>query len=81
MFLDFDNDGWPDLLLVNGHVYPEVDKYKLGSDYREPRLLFHNNGNGTFADITSSAGPGFRQTRSGRGSRWATCGMTAGYRR
>jgi enediyne biosynthesis protein E4 len=67
MFLDFDNDGWPDLLLVNGHVYPEVDKYKLGSDYQEPRLLFHNNGNGTFTDVSSSAGTAIRQTRSGRG--------------
>ena len=56
MFFDFDNDGWPDLLLVNGHVYPEVDKYHLGSDFKEPRLLYHNNGDGTFADISASAG-------------------------
>jgi hypothetical protein len=67
MFLDFDNDGWPDLLVVNGHVYPEVDKYKLGSDYQEPRLLFHNNGNGTFADVSGMAGPALREARSGRG--------------
>jgi hypothetical protein len=67
MFLDLDNDGWPDLLTVNGHVYPEVDAYKLGSEYREPRLLFRNNGNGTFTDISASAGPGFAARDSGRG--------------
>ncbi len=40
MFADVDNDGWPDLLVVNGHVYPEVDSAKLGSSYREPRFLY-----------------------------------------
>lgn len=67
MFVDVDNDGWVDLINVNGHVYPEVEKYKLGSDYREPRLLLRNNGNGKFTDITKSAGPGFQIRESGRG--------------
>jgi enediyne biosynthesis protein E4 len=67
MFLDFDNDGWPDLLLVNGHVYPEVDKQQLGSSYREPRILYHNNGNGTFTDISAEGGPGITAVLSGRG--------------
>ena len=67
MFLDFDNDGWPDLLLVNGHVYPEVDKNHLGSDYEEPRILYHNLGNGTFADISDGAGPGITARASSRG--------------
>jgi enediyne biosynthesis protein E4 len=67
MFLEYDNDGWPDLLLVNGHVYPEVDKYKLGNAYQEPRLLFHNNGNGTFSDASASSGAAISQPRSGRG--------------
>ncbi|HSB74221.1 MAG TPA: CRTAC1 family protein, partial [Terriglobales bacterium] len=67
MFFDFDNDTWPDLLVVNGHVYPEVDKYKLGSNYEEPRILYHNNGNGTFTDISESAGPGITEHWSGRG--------------
>jgi hypothetical protein len=67
MFLDVDNDGWPDLLLVNGHVYPEVDSQHLGSDYREPRILYHNKGNGTFEDISANAGPAITTAASGRG--------------
>jgi enediyne biosynthesis protein E4 len=67
MFLDFDNDGWPDLLLVNGHVYPEVDKQNLGSSYQEPRILYHNNGNGTFSDISAEAGSGITALHAGRG--------------
>ena len=67
MFLDFDNDGWPDLLLVNGHVYPEVDKQHLGSSYEEPRILYHNNGDKTFSDVSAESGPGITAARAGRG--------------
>jgi enediyne biosynthesis protein E4 len=67
MFFDFDNDGWPDLILANGHVYPEVDKFHLGSSYEEPRILYHNNGNGTFTDISDSAGAGITTASSSRG--------------
>jgi enediyne biosynthesis protein E4 len=67
MFIDVDNDSQLDLISVNGHVYPEVEKYKLGSEYREPRLLFRNTGNGKFVDITESAGSGFQIRESGRG--------------
>ena len=67
MFFDFDNDGWPDLLLVNGHVYPEVDKHHLGSNYQEPRVLYHNEGNGKFTDISDVAGSGITQAASSRG--------------
>jgi enediyne biosynthesis protein E4 len=66
-FVDVDNDGWPDLLLVNGHVYPEVSKQHLGSDYEEPRVLYHNLGNGKFEDISESSGPGITTVRSSRG--------------
>ncbi len=67
MFVDVDNDGWPDLLLVNGHVYPEVDSQHLGSNFREPKILYHNNGNGTFSDISASAGPAITAVSSARG--------------
>jgi hypothetical protein len=67
MFFDFDNDGWPDLLLVNGHVYPEVDSQHLGSNFQEPRILYHNNGDGTFTDVSAAAGPGINTPTSSRG--------------
>jgi len=67
MFFDFDNDGWPDIIQVNGHVYPEVDKFHLGLDYKETRLLYHNNGNGGFTDVTASAGTGITTPSSSRG--------------
>ena len=67
MFLDFDNDGWPDLLLVNGHVYPEVDSQHLGSNFQEPRILYHNNGDGKFTDISATSGPGINGAISSRG--------------
>jgi len=67
MFLDFDNDSWPDLLLVNGHVYPEVDSQHLGSNFQEPRILYHNNGDGKFTDISANSGPGITKAMSSRG--------------
>jgi hypothetical protein len=67
MFFDFDNDGWPDLILANGHVYPEVDSQHLGSSYKEPRILYRNNGDGTFSDISASAGSGITTPASSRG--------------
>ena len=67
MFFDFDNDGWPDLILANGHVYPEVDKQHLGSNYEEPKILYHNNGDGTFTDISSQAGSAINKPTSARG--------------
>ncbi|HVH69993.1 MAG TPA: CRTAC1 family protein, partial [Candidatus Dormibacteraeota bacterium] len=67
MFFDFDNDGWPDLLLVNGHVYPEVDALNLGIEYNEPKLLYHNSGNGTFTDVSKLAGSAFNTRSAARG--------------
>ena len=67
MFFDVDNDGWPDLLVVNGHVYPEVDKQHLGSNFQEPKILYRNKGDGTFADISAEAGSGITTATSARG--------------
>jgi len=67
MFLDVDNDGRPDILSVNGHVYPEVDSAHLGSSYREPRLLYWNSGDGKFKDISEQCGPGCTEPKSSRG--------------
>jgi enediyne biosynthesis protein E4 len=66
-FLDVDEDGWPDLVMANGHVYPEVDRSPIGETYRQKTLLYRNLGNGRFADITQSAGPGFAPKRPARG--------------
>ncbi len=65
--MDVDNDGWTDVLVANGHVYPEVDSAKLGSMYREPRLLYRNLGGGKFEDLSKRAGPGVTEARSSRG--------------
>ena len=66
-FVDVDNDGWKDLFYVNGHVYPEVDRYHMDSPYRQPRLLFRNLGNGRFENISSQAGPALEERFSSRG--------------
>jgi len=67
MFVDIDNDGRPDLLLVNGHVYPEVDTAHLGSTYKQSRLLYWNAGDGKFKDVSPQCGPGCTEPRSSRG--------------
>jgi len=66
-FLDVDEDGWPDLVMANGHVYPEIDRSPIGETYRQRTLLYRNLGDGRFADITDSAGPGFAPLRPSRG--------------
>src|SRR5579885_3037484 len=57
-FFDFDNDGWPDILTCNGHVYPEVRERESESGYRQRKVLYRNLGNGHFEDVSQDAGPG-----------------------
>jgi len=67
-FFDYDNDGWPDIFIANGHVYPEPESHHHPeSPYRQRNLLYHNAGNGRFEDVTSLSGPGLELRRSGRG--------------
>jgi hypothetical protein len=66
-FYDFDNSGWPGILIANGHVYPEVDGKGLGTSYREPKVAYYNLRDGTFANITANAGPVLSEPHSGRG--------------
>lgn len=66
-FADIDNDGWLDLLAVNGHVYPQVDKLPANAGYREPSNLFLNQTDGTFCDASAQAGPALMQPRVSRG--------------
>jgi hypothetical protein len=58
LFVDIDNDGWPDILMANGHVYPEVDRKGLNNKFRERKSLYWNEHNGKFRDISLEAGPG-----------------------
>ncbi len=67
-FADFDNDGWPDVFQVNGHVYPEVDTLKTVAGYRQPKLVYRNLGNGKFEDVSGSAGSDVLVARAGRGA-------------
>jgi hypothetical protein len=66
-FYDFDNDGWLDLIAVNGHVYPQVDDAKIGIYFREPGQLFLNQRDGTFRDVSDQVGPALKVPRVGRG--------------
>ncbi len=67
-FLDVDHDGLKDVLIINGHVYPEVDKANLSTSYRQQRLFYWNVGNGRFVDLSEKAGPGITEPWSSRGS-------------
>lgn len=55
-FFDMDNDGWLDILVANGHVYPQMDLVKGGVPYRQPFLLFRNNRDRTFEDVSAISG-------------------------
>ena len=65
-FLDFDNDGWKDIFVANGHVNPQVDQHSFGVTYAERPLLFHNLRNGRFEEIGLSSGPALARRYVGR---------------
>lgn len=67
-FLDFDNDGWKDILMVNGHVYPEVDSLNSQSPFKQERVLFWNLRDKTFYDLSDTAGAGILDRHASRGA-------------
>ena len=67
-FIDYDNDGWPDIIQVNGHVYPEIDHYNFGETFKNQRLVYKNLGNGKFKDVSADMGPGITERFSSRGA-------------
>jgi hypothetical protein len=68
-FLDYDNDGWKDLFIVNGHVYPQVDQHpEWGQSYAERPLLYHNLKNGKFDLVPAVEGTGLAVITVGRGA-------------
>ncbi len=66
-FLDYDNDGWLDLINANGHVYPTVDDHQWGTSYAEQPLLFHNLRSGKFERIGAAPGSGLASAYCARG--------------
>ncbi len=66
-FFDMDNNGWPDILICNGHVYPEVEQLKTEAGYAQRKLLYRNLQNGTFEDVSYDAGPGISTPCASRG--------------
>jgi len=66
-FIDFDNDGWLDLFVVNGHVYPAVDSHQWGTSYSQQALLFRNLKNGKFERVGAPAGNALASSWPGRG--------------
>jgi enediyne biosynthesis protein E4 len=66
-FFDMDNDGWPDILICNGHVYPEVEQLKTEAGYAQRKLLYRNLRNGRFEDVSLNAGAGISDPVAARG--------------
>jgi enediyne biosynthesis protein E4 len=66
-FFDFDNDGWPDILISNGHVYPEVEQLTTEAGYPQRKLLYRNSRDGRFEEVSMNAGPGISTPSPSRG--------------
>lgn len=70
-FFDYDNDGWPDIFVANGHIQSDIQTVQREVHYAEPPLLFRNLGGGKFADVTSQMGSSFNLPRVARGAAYA----------
>lgn len=67
-FFDYDNDGWLDLFVANGHVYPQIEGAFPGGQYRQRKLFYRNLRNGTFADLSNDLGEALKERRASRGA-------------
>jgi enediyne biosynthesis protein E4 len=67
-FIDVDLDSWPDLFIVNGHVYPEADRIGGRYSYEQQKLVYRNLGNGRFEDVSQRAGPAVLEKKAARGA-------------
>ena len=67
-FFDYDNDGWLDLMVVNGHVYPQLEKAGLELTYRQPKLVYRNDRNGTFTEVAKDLGSALTAPAVSRGA-------------
>lgn len=74
-FIDYDNDGWPDLFMANGHLSPEIDSYHIDTTYAQSKVLYHNvpapASGRRFMDVSGSTGPGIEMVSSSRGVAFA----------
>ncbi|HUA16839.1 MAG TPA: CRTAC1 family protein [Verrucomicrobiae bacterium] len=67
-FMDYDNDGWRDLFMANGHVLDNIERYHADTTYAEPKLMFRNTGHGIFENVSDRLGPDFQSPRVSRGA-------------
>jgi enediyne biosynthesis protein E4 len=70
-FIDYDNDGWVDLLIANGHVYPEIEQASPGTRYKQMNSVFHNEGRGKFIETSKETGVADQKPHAGRGVAFA----------
>ena len=70
-FFDYDNDGWPDILVADGHIEDQIEKVQKRVSYNEPPHVFRNLGGGKFVEVTQALGGGFASPRVGRGAAYA----------
>jgi enediyne biosynthesis protein E4 len=70
-FFDYDNDGWPDIFIADGHIENEVERVQKRVKYAEPPHMFRNLGGGKFQEVTDSLGAAFAAPRVGRGAAYA----------
>lgn len=70
-FYDFNNDGFKDVFIANGHIYPQVDRYGLNIFYKQQNKLYMNNGKGKLINVNTGAGPGLQIAKSHRGAAFA----------